>query len=309
MARSNNRRNPKSRRPTPDRLRIARTPSGATGGQIEPVNHLHARYPAAPGEYPEWPVDRHSRQDLYLRHVHGTVRGGVVKWVKGVLLTSGEPIPASPPANAVEATLSICHNGDTDYVFTRQKTGRMKKPSGLGPVTPGEVLRLVTWACCESSSGTKAPRGLARRSTRAELKVVLADELPTFRVGAAPVALLGTTVGNSEIMLPTATVAVPLKPPGNCVDCQLQNTIATGPKMTRVAAMVYGTRAEADRAKLQPGPTGGIPTTINPPASTATCLAPGARVGSNNWIVAWAQHDLPNVWTVCQESGRQFTVS
>ncbi|MFM7163587.1 MAG: hypothetical protein ACKO3P_24815, partial [Planctomycetaceae bacterium] len=121
-----------------------------------------------------------------------------------------------------------------------------------------------------------------------------------------PAAALTT---GTSLVEPSGTIAVPLVPPGNAVKCKLSNVVSTAPNLTRVVAMVFRTRFKAEDAMNAGGPPGGNVTAVSPPASSATCLAVNAQPGPDNFVVAWAQTNLPGVWAVCEGSGRQVTVT
>jgi len=307
-----------SRRKSPPRRKatappkLSRAVTRDMGNQGPLMNQLHLRCQADPGEYATLPLMRHTSGGWYLRHVQGTARGGVVKWVRGVLLSPSEPIPAAPPEHAAEAILSVGREGQTDYVFTKSKKTPGRAYPGLGPVRPGSLVRVVVWAGFESDS--TGGRGVAARRAkkRSAETILLADEIPTLMAGEPPTRLLGaasTAPPATNIVHPPDLGTVPMLPSGPAIVCQLQNSLSTSPPLTRVLALVFNTQAAADAAKQAPGPTGGSPTNVNPAAQSAKCVAVGAQKGTDNWIVAWAQHSQVGVWVLCGGSGRRVTVT
>ena len=170
-----------SRSPRPAAFRASRSAAPARGTQ--PVAHqLHSRFPAALGEYAQVPVEKHPSGGYYIRHVHGTIRASGVRWVRGMLLAPEAAIPATPPTRAAKANLVEDADGHTHYDFTGRKVGKKPIHSGLGPAQPGDRMRLVVWACVESSARTGGSSTKARKSARNQETILLADELPVYEL-------------------------------------------------------------------------------------------------------------------------------
>jgi hypothetical protein len=294
-------------------LRLSRTAAKPKAAPL--ANQLHARYPTRIGEYAQLPIDKHAKSGYYLQHVQGTARGGSVKWVKGVLLAPTQPIPPAPPAHAAEAILARDPEGHTHYAFTSLKK-RERPHSGLGPVQPGALMRLVTWVCFESAAPPRGKTTSARRTARRKETIVLSDELSVFQCGEASdtggamgVAMAALAAPTSTILEPASLASVPMNPAGPTVQCKIKINVAAGPKLTRIQAQIYRTRAEAFAAQAIRYPPPGNVTSVSPAADTASCEAPGAQLGASNWLVAWAQFEGVIGWTVCDGSVRQFTVT
>ena len=78
-------------------------------------------------------------QALYAQNVRGIIRGGVVKKVMGRLYDRNTTIPRTPPENAAPARLERVSGPQVEFTYNFP-LGR------LGPVRPGALVRLVTWA-------------------------------------------------------------------------------------------------------------------------------------------------------------------
>ncbi|MFM7159366.1 MAG: hypothetical protein ACKO3P_03230, partial [Planctomycetaceae bacterium] len=206
-----------------------------------------------------------------------------------------------------------------------RRTARRQERVFLADELP--VFEFVRWTKGDSAADRPSSRSATAKGTRTKHLASSGADLVSGDLGSGdpgsgdpgPAALGGATAfglapaaaltTGTSLVEPTGTIAVPLVPPGNAVKCKLSNVTPTAPNLTRVAAIVFRTRIQAENAMNAGGPNGGSVTAVSPSASSATCLAVGAQLGPDNFVVAWAQTNLPGVWVVCEGSGRQITVT
>ena len=206
----------------------------------------------------------------YATSVEGTASGAPVRRVAAKLLRPNQTIPAKPPADSVFVRIkSPSREGFvTDYDFSGK--------NGLGPVAPGDLVRLVTWV--EFAVGELA-----------EPTFVMATNLATFL--AAPC--------NASCEITETT-----KPTINGANLKFKVTANGGAKIKTVWGLVHRTKGDANDAiknNVMGTQTNGGP--ANPLAGEATGWSPSGE----NWLVTFARYENCIKPIVSQDSPKQIT--